>query len=478
MIGLVSAPSRPACGQYSAKQSSTTKALWLSVILSVSLSGCAMNSIFINYPSQLAPVKQSLNSATPEALVPKLADNISGNDGLLYAQEAGRVSQIAGNFAASKQYYQDAMAAYLAFDDRAKISASDLGASASSLVLNDNAIPYRGPGFERIMLHQYQALNYLFSHDFQGALVEVRRGNELQSSEQARYEKSKKSVQSMANGTIDAEMDKLNKAAGSVTSSFLNAYSYYTTGMLHEVLGEPNDAFIDYRKAAQITPDNPYLQQDLVRLAKQLGMPQYEEFKRRWGDAIFPKASEGQVIVLYERDFVPEKQSLTVPFTINGNWQTVSLATYTSGNTSLAPATIIGLGTVLQTAPLANIDALAITALKEELPSTLVRQAARVYAKSEMARQVENTGKTRRNETDIGLIAMQIFNVVSEQADRRSWLTLPSQAQIARRYLSQGSYQLALANASPSPIEIKAGKTTLVWVVDTGNYTRFYSIII
>lgn len=454
----------------------TISTLMLAAILGSS--GCAYNSIFINYPAQIAPVKQELNTAKPMAELDKLASNIQGNDGLLYAQEAGRVAQVAGDFASSKKYYQQAVAAYTAFDDKAKISASDIGATATSLVLNDNAIPYRGPGYERIMLHQYQALNYLFSGDYQGALVEVRRSNELQSSEQERYQKSQKSVQAMANGTIDAEVNRLSQAAGTVSSSFLNAYSYYTTGVLHEVLGEPNDAFIDYRKAAQITPDNTYLQQDLVRLAKQLGMPQYDEFKKRWGEAKLPKAGEGQVILMVEKGFVPEKQALTVPFTIHGNWQTVSLATYGPNNSYVPETQVQGLGTVLKTEPIANIDALAITALKEDLPGTLVRQVARVYAKSEMAYQVEKSGKPGNNAADIGSIAMQIFNVVTEQADRRSWLTLPKQAQIGRRYLNPGEYTLQLDKAPPAKIEVAAGKTTLVWAIDTGNYTRIYSIII
>lgn len=444
----------------------------------LSLNGCAFNSIFINYPSQIAPVKAQLNSPTPQNAAQIVAPEISGADGLLYAQEAGRSAQIAGNFDASKQYYQQAVAAYNAFDDKAKISLSDAGATASSLLLNDNVIPYRGPGYERIMLHQYQALNYLFAGDPQGALVEVRRSNELQSQEQARYQKSNKSVQAMANGTIDAEMNKLGKAAGTTTSSFLNAYSYYTTGMLHEILGEPNDAFIDYRKAAQITPNNPYLQKDLVRLAKQLSMPQYDDFKRRWGDAVLPKKDDGQVIIMLERGFVPEKQSFTVPFTIEGNWQTASLATYYPNRQSVPQGQIQGLGTVLKTAPIANIDALAITALKEELPAALVRQAARIYAKAEMAQSVESQTKKRRNQTDYASIAMQIFNVVTEQADRRSWLTLPEQAQIARSYVKPGSYSLMLDNNPADPIEVKSGRTTLVWIIDTGNYTRFYSIII
>lgn len=450
----------------------------ISILMCLTLSGCAFNSIFISYPSQIAPYKQQLNSPTANVNLDAIAKEITSNDGLLYAQESGRMAQINGQFDKSKTYYEQAIAAYKAFDDQAKISVSDMGAKASSLLLNDNAIPYRGPGYERIMLHQYQALNYLFAADPQGAMVEVRRSNELQASEQARYQKSQKSVQAMANGTIDAEVNKLGKSAGTVTSSFLNAYSYYTTGLLYELLGQPNDAFIDYRKAAQISPNNHYLQQDLVRLAKQLSMPQYDEFKRRWGDAQLAKAGQGQVVMLIERGFVPEKQSLTVPFTIDGNWQTISLATYQSSGRQAAPATVQGLGTVLKAQPIANIDALAINALKEDLPAALVRQALRVYAKAEMAQSVRSDSKRRNDQIDAGAIAMQIFNVITEQADRRSWLTLPQQAQIARQYVDQGQYDISLGNAQNTKIEVKADKTTLIWIIDTGNRTRFYSIIL
>lgn len=447
-------------------------------LLSLSLIGCAFNSIFINYPSQIAPIKAQLNTNKPIKAADNILDNISGADGLLYAQEAGRVAQIAGDFTASQHYYQHAVSAYLKFDNKATLSVSDVGATTSSLFLNDNVIPYRGPGYERIMLHQYQALNYLFSGDQEGALVEVRRSNNLQSSEQARYQQSNKSVQAIANGTIDAEMDKLDQAAGSINSSFLNAYSYYITGVLHEVLGEPNDAFIDYRKAAQISPNNAYIQKDLVRLAKQLSMPQADEFEKRWGRPNLAKKGQGEIIILVERGFVDEKQSLTVPFRIHDNWQTASLATYSFNSPPVAKGKITGLGKTLTAAPIANIDALALTALKEELPAALVRQAARIYAKSEMAHKVSSDSKSRSNATELSAIAMQIFNVVTEQADRRSWLTLPKQAQIVRTYLDQGQYSLQLDASTPSKIEVKSGKTTLVWVIDTGNYTRFYTIII
>lgn len=450
----------------------------IGLIFSLSLSGCAFNSVFVNYPSQIAPFKQQLNSETPAANITDLANNISGNDGLLYAQESGRIMQVAGDFTRSKTYYQQAIDAYQRFDDKAIVSASKLGAGASSLLLNDNAIPYRGPGYERIMLHQYQALNYLFSGDIQGALVEVRRSNELQSLEQARYQQSQKSVQDMANGVIDDQVERLGKEAGNVTSSFLNAYSYYTTGLLHELANEPNDAFIDYRKAAQITPDNVFLQQDLVRLAKQLSMPQYDEFKRRWGEATLPTAGQGQVIFIIEKGFVPEKQSITVPFPINGNIQSASLATYLPQHPLANNNQIQGLDAPLTAQAIANIDALAINALKEDLPAALFRQAARVYAKYQMNRSVQNSDQRANNQVDAAAMVMQIFNVITEQADRRSWLTLPRQAQIARQFIDAGSYNIHLDNSKNVKIDVTANRTTLIWAIETGNRTRFYSIII
>lgn len=445
--------------------------------ISINLSACAFSSVFVSYPSHIAPIKNQLNQASNTDVAKQLAAGINTDDGLLYAQEAGRVAQIEGHFKASQDYYQQAIRDYQHFDDKAKVSLSDLGATGSSLLINDNVIPYRGPGYERIMLHQYQALNFVFEHNHEAALVEIRRANELQQTEQQRYQKSLKAVNDINNGTIDAEVDRLSAAAGKTTSSYLNAYSYYTTALLYELLGQANDAFIDYRKAAQIAPDNRYIQQDLVRLAKQLDMPQYSDFKRRWGTAKSATSTQGTVVFIVEKGFVPTKQSITVPFTINSNWQTASIASYLPNYQMVSPTTITGLGQPLITAPIANIGALAITALKEDLPAALARQAARVYAKSRLNQSFERDDNSQSNAASVASLAIQIFNVVTEQADLRSWLTLPKQAQIARQYVKGGQYTISL-NHSTQSIQVKAGHTTLVWAIDTGNYTYFHSIII
>ncbi|MCF1426842.1 MAG: hypothetical protein LPH19_02425 [Shewanella sp.] len=439
------------------------------------LGGCAGSSLFVSYPSQMAPVRQALDSQKPATTLPTLQAGLEGQDALLYAQEAGRVAQISGDFRVSEQYYRQAIADYQTQDNKAVISASDIGAKTSGILLNDNAIPYQGPAFERIMLHQYQALNFLFTKDYEAALVEVRRTNELQAQEQKRFE-SKSAVQDIENGQVAAEMRRLGQVAGNLDNAFLNAYSYYVTGLIYELLGQPNDAFIDYRKAVRLSPGNPYLQQTLVRLAKTLQMPQYQEFKQRWGDTNATPKTNGQLILLLERGLVPEKQSFTVPFTIDGYWQRVTLPTYVGRPPQVLPATVTGAGKPRQTAPIANLDAMAINALRQQMPAILLRQAARVAAKAKMNQQAG--GKHNQNQDNVGAVAVQLFNLVSEQADRRSWLTLPQQAQIASESLPAGSYPIRLDSSPAHQVTIEAGKTTLVWAIDTGNLIRFYSIII
>ncbi len=60
------------------------------------------------------------------------------------------------------------------------VSASSLLRVAGAIMMNDNAISYESEGYERVMLHHYQALNYLNNKNLDGAGVEVRRANSEQ----------------------------------------------------------------------------------------------------------------------------------------------------------------------------------------------------------------------------------------------------------------------------------------------------------
>ena len=86
-----------------------------------------------------------------------------------------------------------------------------------------------------------------------------------------------------------------------------------------------------------------------------------------------------------------------------------------------------------------DVGALAAKDLKERLPGMLVRQTLRATAKYNLQKEAND------NYGALGAFATQIYNLVSEQADRRSWLTLPAYAQATRVSLPQGEHTLLLS---------------------------------
>jgi hypothetical protein len=72
-----------------------------------------------------------------------------------------------------------------------------------------------------------------------------------------------------------------------------------------------------------------------------------------------------------------------------------------------------------------------------------------------------------------------IFNVVTENADRRSWVTLPAFAGMARVPLAAGPHLLELRHGSAVctlQVTTVAGGRTLVWVNSTGPALRAYAV--
>ena len=131
------------------------------------------------------------------------------------------------------------------------------------------------------MLHHYQALNFLTKKDLEGAAVEVRRANNEQEEALRRFESEveaaqkaaeKKHISSKSQSAVSSSYAQMDEVAGKVKNSFQNAYTFYVSGFIYELLDQANDAYIDYKKALEIYPENRYLQQDVIRLARALNM--------------------------------------------------------------------------------------------------------------------------------------------------------------------------------------------------------------
>ena len=448
----------------------------------VMMAGCASTSTFTAYPRIVQPLITSMTTRIPIDVTQTLQSESKSNDRILYTMERGRYAQISGKTDISMADFASAMKKIAENDEKALISASVFGANVAGTVVNDNAIPYEGEGYERVLLHHYQALNYLKKKDLDGAGVEVRRANAEQEDSLRRFEKEVDAARNEAskrrvngNSDIERRYAQMDEVAGKVKNSFQNAYTFYVSAFIYELLRQPNDAYIDYKKALEIYPGNRYLQKDVLRLAAKLEMhDELEELKRR-----FPpeqkriidenRTASGELLVLFEDGFVPQKHEIKIPIPVGrAGLITIAFPVYQERWSPQIPLQILNSNELVgSTEPICDVRALAVKALKEKVSVIVTRQIIRAVAKGAIAVEV------RRQVGDLGLLATSLWNIISENADLRSWLTLPSNAQILRTTLPVGSYKLALQHPLASApmyadVEITANGKAVLQVVRSG----------
>lgn len=412
-----------------------------------------------------------------------LVDECKSKDRILYNMERGRYALVTGNSDVSMADFKASMDKIRENDNKALISASAFGANVAATAVNDNAIPYEGEGYERVLLHHYQALNYLKKKDLDGAGVEVRRANAEQNDSLKRFEKELDGAQEEAqkrriNGNssrISTQYAQMDEVAGKVKNSFQNAYTFYVSGFIYELLRQPNDAYIDYKKALEIFPENSYLQKDVLRLAATLDMrDELDELRQRFPqeDKRFThegSAGAGELLVIFEDGFVPQKHEIKIPLPAgNAGLIAIAFPIYQERWSPQIPLRILSNSEFIgSTEPICDVRALAVKALKEKIPVLATRQIIRAIAKGVTA------AEARKQMGDLGQFATIVWNLVSENADLRSWLTLPANVQILRTSLPVGSYSLSLQHpmaggATHADVEINANGKTILHVVRTG----------
>jgi uncharacterized protein len=454
--------------------------LGLTVAATCCLAGCAGTTTFATYPAKINPLIRNLQLKQPVDFNQCLLNECESKDSILYAMERGRVAQILGNVDVSMRDFAASMEKIKENEEKARISLSGVGATMAATAVNDNAIPYAGYGYERVMLHHYQALNYLRKKDLEGAGVEVRRANAEQEEALKRHEEEveeaeknaeEKKIENPSNNrqivTAYAQMDEV---AGKVKNSFQNAYTFYLSGFIYETLQQPNDAYIDYKKALEIYPDNVYLQKDVVRLAQALNMNEdLDAFKARFNiDSAAVPSDSGDLLVLFENGFTPQKQEVKILLPVpKVGLLTVAFPIYKEKWTPRNSLSIEKSGEELGlTEPICDFRALSVKALKEEIPVIATRQLMRLVARGAATKAAKDKLGF------MGELAMNAYNIVSENADLRSWLTLPANAQVLRTALPAGNHRLTLKqNGQPATsvdVSIPEGGRTVLHVVRTG----------
>jgi len=445
-------------------------------LICLMLAGCA------TYGAKMRQTRLLLSQGKYDDALTKLEKTESGRSRLLYLMEKGIVLHYAGRYAESNDAFEEAE--ILAEDLYTKSVSKEAGAFLTS----DNILPYEGEKFERTLIHYYRAFNYIHLKLPDDALVECRKVSFLLQ----RY---------------------LDKSEGKATAYSDDAFMQYLAGILFEWQGERNDALISYRKAEEAyekyaehygVSQPSSLKSDLLRTTNNLGFAEeYERYLEKYGDSFdMSKTVEGtgKLILIHENGFAPHKKAVELVLPIlktdklgekggadvwkfsdrlktraNRHYDDVnveymlrvSIPRYESTRPRIAYVEVQASGTASVRALseiVEDVEAVAFKNFVEEEPKILLKTIARGVAKYLAFRT------TKKKKGEMAGLLVNVFNIATESADTRSWLTLPNNFGMARMALPAGKYNLRLSFRDNSGREVKSANLQDV-EIRSGDFT-------
>lgn len=421
-------------------------------------------------------------------------EQMGGKDAVLASLERGLVLHLAGRWQESNV----ALAEAERLAD--ELYGTSISESALSLFTNDTATSYRARPFELAMVPYYRALNYLSLGDRDAAMVEGRKASLLL----ARYISA--TVQAIEQGDTDL-LERTGR----------DPFLLYFSGMLYDWDGELNDAFIAYRNAAMAYQDlagvvgvevPPWLAHDLERVAGRLGFGSELEPLRQACPAVFAAAEQapapgvgrgrGELVLLVENGWVAAKSEvkLSLPIFESDQYDDNERWAWVITDRARNPVVVTNrkvaywLTVAMPTPPvsdtpnrpvsLRDADGQRVRSVRAHHVSTVARitaeaEAGMVLFRSVLRALVKYLGYRTANKEGQGFgLLMNIFNVASEVADTRSWLSLPDHVQLLRVRLPAGVHDLELRLEDSSGRDL--GLVTVPGVrIEPGDWT-FHSL--
>lgn len=438
---------------------------------SLLLAGCAnltAGNLFSHYSAQNNALYQSVAAGQYQQATQLLPDYVAGD--VLDNLEKGRVYFLNQQYVESQQSLSVADQVVKQQQDRAIISISNTATSVGSLAVNDNLNEYEPADYELGFLHLYLGLNYVRNNDLDGALVEMRRANQVQEEAKKRLE------QELTRAEQDMRAQGLSPNLGSVLAQYpdagkslravQNGYLFYLSALLYEADNDLNSAYVDYRRALAVAPNNSAVIDGTLRVATRLGMQQdLKLLKQQYGEPKRLASSQARVIVIEEQGIVQPKQEwrLSLPlYDSRGNAALYSLALpHYAQSVTPSSASFTLNGVSMQPMPVTDVNLMATQALSEQMPTLVLRQALRVVAKDQLRKEA-----TR--EEDVANLVFNIWNTLTEQPDTRSWLTLPAAVNTVTQVVNAGEQVLDIEGTHYT-FHVPENGTALVWLSRQSN---------
>jgi len=373
----------------------------------------------------------------------------------LYYANKGVVEHLLGNYKESNNWLEQA---YLFGEDYQENYLN----FAASYFLNPNLIVYPGEDHEHLMLLYYKVLNYLKMDNFEAALVECRRLN------QRLYEL----------GDKYASEGKFQR----------DAFVHSLMGIVYDASGDYNNAFVAYRNSLEIyqgeysemfglkVPEQ--LKRDIIRTGTLAGFPEeVNKYEDQFGLTYNPGTlGGGELIFFWHNGLAPvkdewsinfvvvegvggqvffqnEELGLNFPFYYDESDKEDGSITDLKGLRVAFPKYVERVPYFLsadlrvddkyyQLEKAEDVNAIAFKTLEQRMLEELGKGLLRVAIKKTVERQV------RKEEETLGFL-IGVVNFVSEQADTRSWQTMPHSIHYSRIPLKKGENEVTLYAEGP-----------------------------
>lgn len=435
------------------------------LILGLSLSGCATSHRYDQ-------VEKSILRGEPQQ-APQIIEQAQGEYGsesrVLYDMDLGMTLHIAGQYQASNAVLEQAE------DEVERLYTRRITTETKAFLTNDSKLPYEGDPYEQTMINVVKALNYAVLGNWTEALVEARR--------------------------IDHRLNVLADRTDGKTGYRDDAFARYLSGVLYEISGDLNNALIDYRKAYEEyrrvyawthVPIPSLLKADLLRMTDALHMTQdHQEFKQEFPDVVWRPYEEtknlGHIVAVTQNGRAPHKEDrmIDVPvgldalglvliskglgnprtegdpqrraaesaiYGLNGHVVRIAIPVLVPQKTPIGSDQLTAVGQAgsftAKAELVEDVTAMAERSLSDRLVGISVKSSARAvvkYALAEGAGRGAHAAAGKDIGPLVGLVVGSLakaWAIASEEADKRSWRTLPDEIHIARLWVPPGDYEL------------------------------------
>jgi uncharacterized protein len=357
-------------------------------------------------------------------------------DDALYQLERGLLLRLAGRTRESTAAFE---AAHGIAED---LYTKSVGREAAALAVTDRIRPYRPPTHELLLARHYEARNYLDEGDIEGAAVEARRIGLL--------------FDEIASGSQDppADGDLLARLTGA---------------LILEAAGEPDNALVFYRNILREARDPrsglrlslpEWLAGRARRLADEVGVDLSSELPPDSAAQQPPAPPSFTAVVFVETGLVPPRTEsrISVPILkseeekdmswVGGRvgeralvlrgaewtapepaeiayWLELALPAYGPDPFLPTQCEVSACGRFARGSQAADVASSARATLEREMPGIALRTALRALIKYAAHHQAEEKGGTGMG------ILVNILGAATEQAETRTWLSLPHQIDLA-----------------------------------------------